>query len=97
MLVFHGAYCPIQKPQIVAGKYAKDFGTGFYCTRLKEQAVRWAKRYTTPVLNRYAYEGGDSLRVLQFETMTEEWLDFIVACRTGIPHDYDIVIGAMRS
>ena len=27
--------------------------------------------------------------------MTEEWLDFIVACRSGQPHDYDIVIGAM--
>jgi hypothetical protein len=27
--------------------------------------------------------------------MTEEWLDFIVQCRAGIPHSYDIVIGAM--
>lgn len=27
--------------------------------------------------------------------MTEEWLDFIVNCRNGIKHDYDIVIGAM--
>ena len=26
--------------------------------------------------------------------MTEEWLDFNVACRSGQPHDYDIVIGA---
>jgi len=27
--------------------------------------------------------------------MTDEWLDFVVACRNGQPHDYDIVIGAM--
>lgn len=27
--------------------------------------------------------------------MTEEWLDFIVNCRNGINHDYDIIIGAM--
>lgn len=27
--------------------------------------------------------------------MTEEWLDFIVACRTGKAHDYDIVEGPM--
>lgn len=27
--------------------------------------------------------------------MTEEGFDFIVACRNGQPHDYDIVIGAM--
>ncbi len=27
--------------------------------------------------------------------MTEEWLDFIIACRRGIPHIYDIVEGSM--
>ena len=27
--------------------------------------------------------------------MTDEWLDFVVACRNGQQHDYDIVIGAM--
>ena len=29
--------------------------------------------------------------------MTEEWLDFIVACRSGKSHCYDIVIGAMAN
>ena len=29
--------------------------------------------------------------------MTDEWLDFIVACRKGEPHNYDIVIGAMAN
>ena len=27
--------------------------------------------------------------------MTEEWLDFIIACRSGKDYNYDIVIGAM--
>ena len=27
--------------------------------------------------------------------MSEEWLDFIVACRRGIDHPYDIVEGPM--
>lgn len=27
--------------------------------------------------------------------MTEEWLDFITACRVGTTHDYDIVEGPM--
>ena len=35
------------------------------------------------------------LNIKEFSTMTEEWLDFIVACRNGQPHSYDIVIGAM--
>jgi hypothetical protein len=29
--------------------------------------------------------------------MTEEWLDFIVDCRKGLSHDYDIVIGSMAN
>jgi hypothetical protein len=29
--------------------------------------------------------------------MTEEWLDFITDCRSGKPHNYDIVIGAMAN
>lgn len=29
--------------------------------------------------------------------MTEEWLDFIVSCRMGNPHDYDIVEGPMAN
>ena len=29
--------------------------------------------------------------------MTEEWLDFIVACRSGKPHTYDIVEGPMAN
>lgn len=35
------------------------------------------------------------LKILEFKEMTEEGLDFIVACRSGQPHDYDIVIGTM--
>ena len=27
--------------------------------------------------------------------MTDEWLDFVVDCRRGIKHDYDIVEGPM--
>ena len=29
--------------------------------------------------------------------MTEGWLDFIIACRHGEPHNHDIVIGAMAN
>ena len=31
----------------------KDFGTGFYCTVIKEQAQRWARRYNTKVVSIY--------------------------------------------
>lgn len=42
--VFHGTYCDIRCPEIRLGRYTKDFGPGFYCTVIREQALRWAKR-----------------------------------------------------
>ena len=27
--------------------------------------------------------------------MTDDWLDFVVACRNGEPHNYDVVTGPM--
>ncbi|MDR2449044.1 MAG: DUF3990 domain-containing protein [Prevotellaceae bacterium] len=95
--VYHGGYCKIEFPELIKGRYAKDFGSGFYCTEIKEQAIRWAKRYATPVINTYNVELNERLNVLHFRDMTEEWLDFIVHCRVGIAHDFDIVIGAMAN
>ena len=46
-------------------------------------------------INKYEYVPSSTLNCLYFEEMTEEWLDFIVACRRGIPHKYDIVEGPM--
>lgn len=95
MTVYHGTYCKIITPIIIEGKYTKDFGTGFYCTILKEQAEKWAKRYNTPIVCTYQYTPNPSLKILEFKELTEEWLDFIVSCRRGEKHSYDIVIGAM--
>ena len=36
-----------------------------------------------------------NLTIKEFKEMSEEWLDFIIACRSGQEHSYDIVIGAM--
>ena len=97
MTVYHGSYTTIQVPKIIPGKNTKDFGVGFYCTIIREQAERWARRYTTPVVNTYTVRMDTSLRILEFKEMTEGWLDFIIDCRHGQPHDYDIVIGAMAN
>ena len=43
------------------------------------------------------YHGSYTEILLEFPSMTEEWLDFIIACREDKPHDYDIVIGAMAN
>ena len=41
MTVYHGGYQAVEKPEIRKGRNTKDFGTGFYCTIIKEQAQRW--------------------------------------------------------
>lgn len=97
MTVYHGSYTSIKRPKIITGKNTKDFGRGFYCTVIREQAERWAKRYRTPVVNTYTVRMNEDLNILEFGKMTEEWLDFIIRCRGGIPHDYDMVIGAMAN
>jgi hypothetical protein len=97
MTLYHGGSCPVESPEIIESKYAKDFGTGFYCTELKHQAVRWAERYPTPTVSIYSYEPNDALKTLHFPEMTEEWLSFIINCRTGGTHHYDLVIGAMAN
>ena len=77
MKVYHGGYMAVTKPEIIKSKFPKDFGEGFYCTQLETQSVRWASRYDTPVVSIYEYSPDETLKMLVFEDMTEEWLDFI--------------------
>jgi len=95
LTVYHGTNVEIKEPRIIVGKYTKDFGPGFYCTIIKEQARRWAKKLKPAIINIYEVRLSENLKIKTFEEMDEEWLDFIVDCRYGRSHDYDIVIGAM--
>ncbi len=95
MTVYHGGYQPIDQPEIRTGRNTKDFGTGFYCTIIKEQAQRWARRYDSGIVSIYDVVMNMNLKIKEFKEMSEEWLDFIIECRSGKSHDYDIVIGAM--
>lgn len=97
MKVYHGSSVAVNVPEIRRGRFSKDFGEGFYCTTLLEQAKRWASRKKPSVVSVYEYLPSEGLKVLEFTEMTDEWLDFIVNCRRGASHDYDIVIGAMAN
>jgi len=98
MTVFHGSYMAVEKPEIRKGRNTKDFGPGFYCTVIREQAQRWAKRYVTPVVSTYTVRLNTCLKILEFKEMTEEWLDFIMNCRSGKDStDYDLVVGGVAN
>ena len=83
MTVYHGSNIAIPYPEIRISRNTKDFGPGFYCTILREQAERWAQRYDIPVVNTYTVRLDTNLKILEFREMTEAWLDFIINCRHG--------------
>ena len=88
----------VQNPKVITDGYYKDFGFGFYCTNLERQAQRWAlTKRKNHVVNLYEYTQDSSLKILRFDRMTDEWLDFIADCRRGIEHFYDIVEGPMAN
>ena len=96
VIIYHGSNTAVEKPRILINGHYKDFGYGFYCTNMEKQAKRWAlTRRGESVVSRYQYVKNKELKILEFPDMTEEWLQFVVECRSGIEHDYDIVEGPM--
>jgi len=106
MKVYHGSYIAIDKVDLSKCKPGKDFGCGFYVTKIHSQAEYWAERIgkenkTTGVVtefdfHEYAYED-DDLNVLCFDSYSEEWFEFVMLNRSNFRkkqvHDYDIVEG----
>ncbi|MBU5315407.1 DUF3990 domain-containing protein [Clostridium bornimense] len=96
MILYHASGEVVEFPEIRKCRYTKDFSWGFYCTNNSEQAKKWAKRNRDfPTINYYKFEEKENLKILKFNEMTDEWLDFIAECRNGLVHDYDIVEGPM--
>lgn len=44
MIIYHGSNVVVEQPKIMQGERMLDFGTGFYTTSNKEQAMLWAQR-----------------------------------------------------
>ena len=58
--------------------------------------MRWASSKSgKSYVNNYTYKENSKLKVRIFETMTEEWLEFVVNCRLGKEREFDIVEGPM--
>ena len=100
-ILYHGSFLEIAQPDLVHSRPNVDFGSGFYVTPLYEQAAKWCgkfkRRGKDGIISKYEYDESREaeLKVLKFDAYSEEWLDFIVDCRRGIRHDYDIVEGPM--
>ena len=94
-IVYHGSYMEIEFPEIRKHRFTKDFSWGFYCTKIQEQAEKWATKFNTPIVNIYEVKNIESLNIKEFKDYSDEWLEFVVNCRSGNTHNYDIVVGPM--
>ncbi|KSV59035.1 DUF3990 domain-containing protein [Acetivibrio ethanolgignens] len=104
MILYHGSYLEIQTPDLVHSRANLDFGHGFYTTPIYNQAVKWCEKFKrrgkSGIVSRYNLDENAllELKVLKFDSYSEEWLDFILKCRTGNDAaDYDIVIGGVAN
>jgi len=107
MKVFHGTNTIVEHPRIVNRFKTLDFGEGFYTTENEEQARDFAVKVCerrrprlVPAVNCYEFhEDLSQLSVLQFDAPDEQWLDFVVARRKGIPftEEYDLIVGPVAN
>ena len=93
--LYHASGEVVEFPEVRKAKYTKDFSWGFYCTSYYEQAKKWAFRHEGKIVNVYNYEENLDLKIKKFDCVDDEWLDFVVSCRAGNVHDFDIVEGPM--
>ena len=105
MKLYHGSDKAIPAPNLSFARDTTDFGKGFYTTTILSQAKKWAERYKrrhgSGIVSVYEISE-DELRknasVLEFDTYSEEWLDFIVKCRQGLTTvNFDLVIGGIAN
>lgn len=96
--LFHGNNTIVDQPKMITDGHYRDFGYGFYCTNLERQAKRCVLvKKNNPIVNIYDYQENKNLNTLIFDEMSDEWLNFVVDCRRGIKHNYDIVEGPMAN
>ena len=106
MKVYHGSYMAIENIDFSFCRKKRDFGKGFYVTKIREQAEYWANRKgedndTEGVVTEFEFDEcffeDDFLKVLRFEGYSMEWLDFVTCNRINKTkqqtHDYDIIEG----
>jgi hypothetical protein len=106
VILYHGSYTAVEKPDVRRSRKRLDFGRGFYTTPFRTQAVKWTARFLRQYGKRVVswYEADEAqmrknLRVLEFPEYSEEWLDFVTLCRMGVGKSdkYDLIIGSVAN
>ena len=88
MILYHGSYIEVSKPDLLHSRQTVDFGAGFYTTPVYEQAERWCgkfkRRGKKGIVSIYTFDekAQEGLKTLTFGSYSEECLDYILSCRS---------------
>jgi len=107
MILYHGSYTKIKEIDLSKAKRNKDFGRGFYTTKIGRHADAMAKQQGRKhsckgVVSIFKFDFDRAFlsgeyKVRRFDKYTLEWLGFIESNRTNKTdapvHDYDMVEG----
>ena len=108
MILYHGSNTHIDVIDLQKGKKGKDFGKGFYVTDIRKQAKIWAEiksKYELDgqgIINEYELDFDKAIseyRYMKFDNYDKEWLQFIIASRSGKKEwrKYDIIEGGVAN
>ena len=109
MILYHGTNMAFSEIDLSRSKPNKDFGRGFYlsadCNQAMEMASTKVDQLGTGKPTVIEYEVDEThmgeMRVLRFDSYSEEWAKFIILNRNNASlapaHDYDIVIGPIAN
>jgi len=97
MILYHGSYTHFERIDLNKGRKYKDFGRGFYTTKIESQARQWAKNMSA----RFGESNGfvsvfecdenlfKNYKYLYFNEPTEEWAYFIMNNRNTNFSDFE--------
>jgi len=112
MLLYHGSSVIVETPKLIKTTRGLDFGSGFYTTSNREQAIVFSAKVTkralmrslagTPTVSVYDFDidlAQQILEVLHFTTPNEEWLGFVRDNRLNAYSGkiIDIVVGPVAN
>lgn len=88
MILYHGSNVKIDKVDLSKCRKYKDFGQGFYCTTIKQQAEFMARRTTTraedgsPCVSSFELDEkvfyDKDIKIRKFDKPSKEWAEFIL-------------------
>ena len=109
MILYHGSNMVVEQPRLVHQNRSLDFGSGFYTTENKVQAVSFAdkvfrrrKKEGIPTVSIYEFDEAAAFAecsLLRFDSPDEAWLDFVSDHRNNIytGENHELIYGPVAN